>query len=282
MELDALDLEEPARRHRGRPRGWNDSRAKNMIKSLDRAMEVLEYVSEHQGEVLSDLARGLGQSPATVYRTLVTLEARDMVEFDQDRQTWFMGPRAFMIGARFLRRTSTIERARPILRDLMEVTGETANLGIIQQGQVLFVSQAETHKPIRAFFPPGSTSPFHASGIGKALMAHMPREKADGFIQEPMERFTETTLTTREAVLADLDEIRARGFALDLEEKVPGMICIAAPVFNIFDEAVASISVSGPAARLGETEIAEYAVHVTDAATRLTNAIGGKVTLPLA
>ena len=133
-----------SRRARGRPRDWTDKTAQNTIKSLDRAMEVFEFLSEHQGKALTTLASETDQSPATVYRILVTLEGRGLVEFDAVEQLWHIGPRAFVIGARFLRRTSLVERARPVMRRLMEQTGETANLGIERGGQVLFVSQVET------------------------------------------------------------------------------------------------------------------------------------------
>ena len=119
-----------ARKSRGRPRDWDDKTAQNTIKSLDRAMEVFEFLSKAQGKALSTLAADLDQSPATVYRILVTLEGRGLVEFDQIDQVWHIGSQAFVIGARFLKRTSLVERARPFLRRLMDETGETANLGI--------------------------------------------------------------------------------------------------------------------------------------------------------
>ena len=78
------------------------------------------------------------QSPATVYRILITLQGQGLVEFDPEDQVWHIGPQAFVIGSRFLRRTSLVERARPIMRKLMESTGETANLGIEKEGKVLF------------------------------------------------------------------------------------------------------------------------------------------------
>ena len=133
------------RKARGRPRDWEDKTEQNTIKSLDRAMEVLERLSEMGGSTLSGLASDLDQSPATVYRVLVTLQGRGIVDFEADQQLWHIGAGAFLIGSRFLRRTSLVDRARPILRDLMEATGETANLGVQQGGSVLFVSQVETH-----------------------------------------------------------------------------------------------------------------------------------------
>jgi IclR family transcriptional regulator, acetate operon repressor len=268
---------EDNRKSRGRPRDWHDKTAQNTIKSLDRAMEVFEFLSASQGKTLTALAKDLDQSPATVYRILVTLEGRGLVEFEAIDQVWHIGPRAFIIGSRFLRRTSLVERARAVLRHLMEVTGETANLGIEQNGHVLFVSQVETHASIRAFFPPGTLSRLHASGIGKALLSQMNGTRIDKFISDlPLERFTEYTLTTREDLVADLHEIRQRGFSIDAEERNLGMRCIAAPVFDIHGEAIAGISVSGPTSRVGPEQILELGQAVVAAAHTLTDAIGGQ------
>lgn len=267
----------PSRRARGRPRDWHDKTAQNTIKSLDRAMEVFEYLSAGPGKTLSELASETGQSPATVYRILVTLEARGLVEVDPVGQLWHIGARAFVIGARFLRRTSLVDRARPILRRLMEETGETANLGVEQAGQVLFVSQVETHASIRAFFPPGTLSPMHASGIGKALMAQMTPDRQHRRISGAvLESFTPNTITEPDALLKDLRDIRRRGYAMDAEERNLGMRCIASPVLDVTGEAVAGLSVSGPVSRITQENVAGLAEKVMTAAAELTGALGGE------
>lgn len=264
------------RRARGRPRSWNDTTDQNTIKSLDRAMEVLEFLSAAQGKALTSLAQDLDQSPATVYRILVTLQGRGLVEFDAEEQLWHIGAQAFVIGARFLRRTSLVDRARPILRRLMEATGETANLGMEREGQVLFLSQVETHANIRAFFPPGTLSALHASGIGKALLANIEPDRLERLLSRgPLERFTDHTITSRAALLEDLAQVRARGFAIDNEEKSAGMRCIAAPVFDVNREAVAGISVSGPVSRVSLEQVERLGGAVVSAARQLTVAIGG-------
>ena len=265
------------RRRRGRPRGWDDKTAQNTIKSLDRAMEIFEYLSEDQGRPLSALASEMGQSPATVYRVLVTLEGRGLVEFDTQEQVWHIGPRAFVIGARFLRRTSLVERARPILRKLMQLTGETANLGIEKGDQVLFLSQVETHESIRAFFPPGTLSPMHASGIGKVLLAEMDGDRLRRLLAEKeLASFTEHTIVDPDDLVAELAKIRSRGYSIDGEEKNLGMRCIAAPVFDVNHEAVAGISVSGPTSRVGTDQILRLSEAVILAARDLSQAIGGE------
>ena len=110
---DKPSLNTESRRARGRPRDWHDKSAQNTIKSLDRALEVLETLSDMGGATLSELASEADQSPATVYRVLVTMEGRGIVEFNPADQVWNIGPRAFLIGSKFLRRTNLVERARP-------------------------------------------------------------------------------------------------------------------------------------------------------------------------
>lgn len=276
-EIQDSGGQEGVARGRGRPRAWHDKSAQNTIKSLDRAMEVLEHLSETSGATLSKLSGDLGQAPASVYRVLYTLEARGIVDFDASAQTWHIGAGAFLIGSRFLRRTSLVERARPVLRSLMQATGETANLGVAQNGLVLFVSQVETHATIRAFFAPGTMSPMHASGIGKALLAQMDADQVAQILDsQGLERFTGYTLVERGALLADLAHSRTRGYAIDAEEKNIGMRCIAAPIFDVHGEAVAGISVSGPSSRIPDHVIAGMAEEVIKAAREVTMGIGGR------
>lgn len=265
----------PQRRIRGRPKTWEDKTQQNTIKSLDRAMEVLDHLSTQPGATLSELAGDLGQSAATVYRILVTLEGRGLVEFDAEAQLWHIGARAFLIGARYLRRTSVIDRARPILRQLMDDTEETANLAVGREDHVIFVSQVECHHSIRAFFPPGTMSPMHSSGIGKALLAEMSEAQLEAHLgATPLERFTEHTITDPGALRAELDLIRARGYAIDDEEKNLGMRCIAAAVFDWNGEAVAGLSVSGPVSRLPAARTEALAAAVTLSARALSAALG--------
>ena len=269
-------MEEIAKRGRGRPKAWDDKGAQNTIKSLDRALEVLVQLGDMQGGTLSEIAGALNQSPATIYRVLTTFQGRGFADFDEKAQVWSIGPVAFLTGSQFLRRTSLVERARPIMRDLMEATGETANLGIERDGMVLFLGQVETHATIRAFFPPGTASAMHASGIGKALLCRMDdKRQRQVLAASQLEQYTPFTLTDPDAMIADLRAAKARGYAVDGEERNIGMRCIAAPVFNVFGEVIAGISVSGPTARITEDRIDALAAHVMDAAAILTRAIGG-------
>ena len=265
-------------RRKGRPKAFDSTASANPIQSLDRALIVLETLADHNGLTLTELADALEQSPATMYRVLSTLAARGFVESDAQSQAWHVGPAAFRLGSAFLRRSSVVERARPVMRALMEATGETANLGIEKDGRVMFLSQIETHESIRAFFPPGTLSQMHASGIGKALLSLYSERQLDRFLREqPLTQFTDRTLRDADALRADMALSRERGFAVDDEEKTLGMRCVAAPVVNFFGEAVAGISVSGPVSRLTSSRIDEVAEQVVKAAQELSRGLGAEI-----
>lgn len=268
-------MKPPESRRKGRPKGFDSKPSQNTIQSLDRALEVLETISTANGLSLTELATRLDQSPATMYRVLSTLEAREVVEIDPLNQTWHIGPMAFRLGSAFLRRSSVAERSRPAMHALMMATGETSNLGVQKQGDVMFIGQVETHESIRAFFPPGTLSPMPASGIGKALLSRLSDDALDRFLKTyPMVRFTEKTITEPKALRAEMSVIRDRGYAFDDEEKTLGMRCVAAPILNIYGEAVAGLSVSGPTLRMPTDKIATLGALVRDAADKVSRGLG--------
>lgn len=264
-------------RPRGRPRAFHDKTDQNTVQALDRALGLLTILASGSGMTLSDLASHSGQAVATVYRALVTLQTHGMVECEEPGQVWHIGSGAFRVGSAFLRRTKVVERARQPMDQLMRDTGETANLGVEVQDEVLFLSQVETHEAIRAFFPPGTKAPMHVSGIGKALLAWYPRDRVRGIVaRRGLSRFTSLSHTSEPALLGDLTRTRERGYAVDDQERAEGMRCIAAPIFNAHGEPVAGLSVSGPAFRMSLSEAERIGSLVRTAADRVTEATGGQ------
>lgn len=267
----------PARR--GRPKAMFPAEGQGTIQALDRALEVIQLLSGRDGMTLTEIAVALDQSVATMHRVLSTLEAREFVELSPERHDWHIGPGAFRAGSAFLRRTNVVERARPEMHALMAATGETSNLGVAWKGQVLFLSQVETHEMIRAFMPPGTVSAKHASGIGKALLSCYSAARLQDFAAAAaLPRFTPRTVTTLAALQDQMALARAQGFAVDDEERTLGMRCVAAPILNIHGEAVAGISVSGPTQRLTDDRIAQIGALVAAAAERIGRQIGAAAT----
>lgn len=265
-------------RKRGRPKGAKAEQPVAGIQALGRALDVLEALACHEGITLTELADFLHQSPATMHRVLATLEHRRYVESNTDRQEWFVGPEAFRLGSAFLRRTNIVERSRAVMRDLMVKTGETSNLGIERDGDILFISQVETHDTIRAFFPPGTRSPLHASGIGKALLSAFDEERLASFLKTAkFTRFTDKTIANANELREAIGQTRRRGYSFDDEERTIGMRCVAASIVNSYGEAVAGVSVSGPTIRMPDNRVREIGKLVSDAANEISRHLGSPI-----
>jgi IclR family acetate operon transcriptional repressor len=264
------------RRLRGRPRTVTSATEAGAIQSLDRAVAILRTIADGDGLSLTEAARRSGLPPSTTYRMLTTLQQHGLAEFEEADQLWFVGVETFRIGSAFLRRRKLAERGRAIIQALMLKTGETANIALAEPDGVVFVTQAETHEAIRAFFRPGTRSPYHASGIGKAVLAFLPVPRRDDMLSRlDFEAFTPRTRRSAAELLPELEETRLRGHALDDEERNIGMRCIAAPVFNELGEPIGGLSISGPSARIDDAFVLHAAGDVMDAARTLTTAMGG-------
>lgn len=266
------------RKTRGRPRSGGPDRPAATVQALDRALGLLRSLAKTDEATLTELALRTGMPPSTAHRLLMTMQRHDIVGFDESTQHWMVAVEAFRIGSSFARRTNVVQAGRAVMRALMEATGETANIGIIADGDVVFISQIETPRTIRAFFRPGTRGPMHASGIGKALLAELPREEVERILQtKGLPSFTPGTLTSPGDLHADLERTRTRGWSIDNEERNIGMRCLAAAIFNEHGEAVAGISISGPAARMSDEKLGEFGPLVKRAARKVTEAIGGKM-----
>ncbi len=265
------------KRSRGRPRAPS-SESTGTVQALDRGLLLLTALARQDQMTLTDLSLQLGLPPSTAHRLLVTLQKHGMAEFDEGTQGWSVGLEAFRIGAAFLRRTNLVAASQESMQALMKETGETANLAIAEGGDVIFVSQVETHNPIRAFFRPGTRTPMHASGIGKALLAAMPRDAVTAILRRSgLQEFTANTLITPEALFADLARTTERGWSVDDEERYLGMRCVAAAIYDADGKPVAGLSVSGPSVRFPDSALAEIGPKVRRLAAEITARIGGQV-----
>ncbi len=271
-----MPSESAAKRKRGRPRTARPTSESTPVRALDRGLVLLQALSREGRAKLSDLAEATALPVSTAHRLLTTLQQHGFAEFSEAAQEWSVGIGAYRTGVAYLMGTNLVDGSRRILRQLMEDTGETANLATLEDGRIVFVSQVETRNPVRAFFRAGSRSPMHASGIGKAILAALPEREIAAILQmHGLDAFTPCTLTTPETLMADLAQVRARGWALDDEEQHVGMRCVAAVIRNGFGEAIAGVSVSGPAARFDPDAVSRYAAAVTRAAGEISEVIGG-------
>lgn len=266
----------PVKKQRGRPKSQFNESSASTLQSLDRAMGVLVDLSRQHSASLTDISMRLGIPTATTHRILTTLQKRRFAEFDEATQTWMVGIEAYRVGTSFLKRTDLLDISRPVMRALMQSTGETANLAVPDGAEVVFVGQIETQNPIRAFFNHGTRTSMHASGTGKAILAALGDTAVLKLMQATgLAQYTPRTLITPAALLHDLAQTRRRGWSFDREERHQGMSCIGAVIYDTLGEPVAGVSISGPSNRFGDRQINGFGTQVNQAASEISASIGG-------
>ncbi|MDX5357364.1 MAG: IclR family transcriptional regulator [Rhodobacterales bacterium] len=248
-----------------------------VVQSVDRALSLLEGLAQApEGARLSDLARDSGLAVSTAHRLLTTLERRGFAQFDAAQSRWHVGRKAFTVGIAYTRWQSLIAAAMPFLRRLRDMTRETANLGVLEDGEVVTLAQVESREIIRAISPPGGRSPVMTSGLGKAIVATWPDDEIAALVaRHGLPRMTRHSLQDMAGVRREMQAIRENGFACDNEEFTPGLRCVAATVWSAGGEAVGAISISGLAARIAAEDMPALGQKIRALADELTTAIGG-------
>lgn len=248
------------------------------VQSLTRAMALLNLLSRHEdGMALTDAARAAGLAPSTAHRLLTTLQHDRFVRFDGENARWLVGLQAFAVGSAFLHTRDLGRSARPVLRRLVDETGETANLGIEDEGMAVYLGQVQSRQLMRAIVKPGGRVFMHGSGVGKALLAALPPEEAARIVrQRGLPVFTPRTIDDEARLVRHLGEIRARGFAVDDDEYAVGLRCVAAAVFDEDGAPLGAVSVSGPAVRVTRERVSELGEAVRRSADTLTAELGGR------
>lgn len=262
-------------RRRGRPAS-SGAEPSGDVQSLDRAIALLEVLAGEEGLGLSEVARQAELPPSTVHRLLMTLNRRGLVSHDPETGLWTVGVGLFRIGSAYLRIRKLPEIARPVIRQLLQEVGETVNVSMLDQRELVCVAQAESHAAVRAFFRLGRRLPLHASAAGKAILAAGSEAFRDELLDGlALERFTDNTPRSRKALLADVAESARRGWAFDDEEHTVGMQCVSAAILNEWSEPAGAISISAPAVRMGAQRAAVLGERVRTTALVLSELFSG-------
>src|SRR5260221_14591622 len=200
------------------------------VQSVDRALSIIETLAEDdEGYRLTDLAVRTGLSPSTVHRLLTTLEKRRFVQFDRDESMWHIGAQSFAVGSTFVRRRNFVTQALPYLRKLRDQTRETANLAVVDDGEMIVLTRVESREITRSVTKVGGRVAMGASGFGKALRSTYSEEDVVGFIRrEGMPRLTSKSIVRAGELCKSLHDIRQQGYSVDDEEALIGLRCVSA------------------------------------------------------
>ncbi|MCF6469532.1 IclR family transcriptional regulator [Nonomuraea sp. MG754425] len=239
---------------------------------MERALDVLEALAEHGGEAgVSEIAARTGLPYGTIHRLLQTLLARGYVRQESDRR--------YALGGGLVRLGGIAESmvgawAQPYLARMVELSGETANLAVLEGDFVVYVAQAPSPRRLRMFAEVGRRVLPHSTAVGKVLLAGRPAAEATAvFERTGMPRRTPNTITDLPAMLAELVAVRSRGYAMDLGEEELGVHCLAVPVRD-GTRVVAAMSVSGPAGRIDTLDRDDLAERMRKIAAEFGGELG--------
>jgi len=245
------------------------------VQSVDRAVSVLEILARRGGAGVSEVAADIGVHKSTAFRLLGALEARGLVEQNQERGKYHLGFGILRLASAIPGRLDLVRQARPVLDELAADFDETVNLAVIRSHYVVNVDQAQGFAAVAAQNWLGQLTPLHATSSGKVLLAHLERHERDALLDVAgTERFTEHTMTDRTELAAELERALTDGLATTVEEYEAGLNAMAVPVRDHAGTVVGAISVSGPAYRLDEARMKDLAQRLIDGGRQISDRMG--------
>lgn len=245
------------------------------IVAIERATDVLVLFAESAEPTLgvTEIAQALGLSKAVVYRILSSFRAKGFVELDEATRRYSLGPRVLHLGLAYMNRMDVPSLARPVMENLTRVTNETSTLSLRTGWSRVYVDQTTPDRDVKMVVKLGVEYPLHAGASSKAFLAFLEPEEQDEYLTRPLERMTSLTITSAKALRPELDEIRRRGYASSMGERMDGAGSVAAPVFGHDARPVAVISVCGPVERFRE-EAGDAAKVLLEATAELSRQVG--------
>lgn len=254
---------------------------KNYIEVMGKIFAVLEYFVERGGKQRSaafvEVAEAVPFARTTVHRILYSLEKLGYIEKDDIKSHYHLTAKFFDLTgpAIHFRRLQSVSKS--VMQNLLLRFGETINLGVLDDGQVAYLEVLQSPSALRIAAIPGERNPFHCTSLGKAMAAFLPEKELEAlFEQQPLIRRTPKTITQKKHLLEHLASVRERAVALDMEENLTGVICVAAPIFDHTGRVIAGLSVSGPATRM-ESKLAQVQDELKGSAQTLSRMLSPSV-----
>jgi DNA-binding IclR family transcriptional regulator len=247
------------------------------INSLEKGLRVLELLAEKQELTVTKVAEALGINRAGSHRFLATLRELGYVRKNEDSR-YQLTFKILELGMKFANRFEVRRVARPFMQELCEMFNETVNLGFWDGEIVVHLDRVESREILRMELGLGSRAPAYCTGLGKAVLAHLPEEERKRFLKGiKLVGYTPNTITERKKLLQELESVREKGYAMDNEELAMGLRCIAAPVFDYTGFPRYAISIAGPASRMTDPITRKMEKEVRRVCSSLSKALGASL-----
>ncbi|RHW38355.1 IclR family transcriptional regulator [Lysinibacillus yapensis] len=248
----------------------------NHLSSVKNALRILRsFTVDEPEKKVSDLSVSLGLNKSTVSRTMATLASEGFVYKDPETKKYRLGFSILSLSGIVNTTMDVYRESIQTLNKLVETTGETAHLSIIDQLEVIYLQKVECNHPVRFLTHVGRRNPLYCTSSGKVLLAYCQDEDLlEQVIQQGLNRFTKNTITDPQKLREQLKEIQKNGYAYSSEEYREGVNSIAAPVYDYRGKVIAALAVVGPKQRIPSQKINNIAKKVIYAASEISAKMG--------
>ena len=228
---------------------------KNNIAVMAKIFDVLNYLIDNGGKQepvpFSAMVKALPFSRTTVHRILYSLEKLGFVEKAEIAAHYRLAAKFFEFTAPAVHFKHLQSICRSIMNDLLARHVENVNLGVLQNGQIIHLDVIQSPNALRVAAFPGERNPPHCTALGKAILAFLPESESNTLLDGyPLVKKTPKTITQKGHLREHLALVREHGVAIDLEENLSGVTCVAAPIFDHGGRVIAALSISGPTSRM--------------------------------
>ncbi len=242
------------------------------VPNLERGLEIMELLADCPlGLSIQEIKNRLKLSQTTVFRITQSLLQLGYLGRNEESKHFFLTRKMLTVGFRSINEHDLLGTALPKMRKLRDEVKETVFLGIMGENEGIFIEQALGTFPFKFMLTPGNRFPYYCSAPGKAMLAFLPEKEMLSIIDNiSFERFNKNTITSKNKFLKELKDVQEKGYALDREEQLQGVVCVGAPIFDYLGLPTASIWTSGPVERLNENVwdkkgelLKEYAAQIS-------------------
>lgn len=245
------------------------------VSSVLKVFGILQALGEERDHSITELAQRVMMSKSTVYRFLQTMKTLGYVTQEGESEKYSLTLKLFELGAKALQNVDLIRSADLQMRELSRLTRETVHLGALEEESIVYIHKIDSLYNLRMYSRIGRRNPLYSTAIGKVLLAWRDREETEEILRHvEFRRSTPNTLTSADALLAALDEVKAQGYGEDNEEQEEGLRCLAVPVFDRFGVVIAGLSLSFPTIRFSEEARQDYVDMLQRAARTISSEMG--------
>ena len=244
--------------------------------AVERAIEILEALANRDGGMTnSEISRRVGIPKSSASYILRTLEKRGYLRRERDTGKYKLGLKVLSLSRSAQTSLGIRDLALPILRRLVDRTGLTAHLAVLDDGEAVYLEKAESPSLIRIDTWVGRRLDIHSTAVGKALVAFLPRADIEAMInQRGLKKRTPKTISTHVKFFREVWKVQDQGYAIDDEENSLGSRCVAAPVIDALGKPVAAVGVGGTTGQMDRVALTRATKAVREAAKEIAEQVG--------